>query len=157
MIYCFSLFLKCFSYVSSPRFCFTMFLSACLMLASASTVVLSISPPCLNCFSSMFQRVSECLDFRPLRFCIFLYVLHISRLASLCISLYFSSMFQRVSECLDFPWICTLMEPPYLTDTLAAPFLINYYPDGVGLSAFSNTRHSPDKPKKKHGKSLIVS
>ena len=37
-------------------------------------------------------------------------------------------------------WINELFCPPYLISSPAAPFLLHYYPDGVGMSASTNMR-----------------
>ncbi|XP_032226240.2 lysine-specific histone demethylase 1B-like [Nematostella vectensis] len=40
----------------------------------------------------------------------------------------------RVSESLRCGWLCSLVEPPLLKSSPAAPYLAPYFPDGVGLS-----------------------
>jgi len=39
-------------------------------------------------------------------------------------------------------WINMLMSPPYLVRSPAAPFLVNYQPDTVGLSASLHMWHA---------------
>jgi len=45
-------------------------------------------------------------------------------------------------------WINVLLAPPYMISSPAAPFLINYYHDGVGMSACGNMReiHGKRRP-----------
>ncbi|XP_013400926.1 lysine-specific histone demethylase 1B [Lingula anatina] len=56
---------------------------------------------------------------------------------------------KRVSEVFEPGWISTLWNPPYLVNSPAAPFLTEYYPDGVGMSASSTQNKSMNGKRKK--------
>ena len=45
-------------------------------------------------------------------------------------------MFQRTKEASVEGWLTFLNVAPYLQSSPAEPFLVNYYPDGVGMSPY---------------------
>ena len=62
---------------------------------------------------------------------------------------YFMCSFQRVSDVRSDSWLQHLLCPPYLQNSVMEPFLLNYFPDGVGLSPI----YSKKAPKEKTSES----
>lgn len=58
---------------------------------------------------------------------------------------------QRVQESMEPQWINVLLAPPYMMSSPAAPFLVNYFHDGVGMSACGNMKDIQKKKSPSNG------
>lgn len=57
----------------------------------------------------------------------------------------------RVQESMEPQWINVLLAPPYMMSSPAAPFLVNYFHDGVGMSACGNMKDIQKKKSPSNG------
>jgi len=86
-----------------------------------------------------------------------------SMYSTVYIYMYVNLCSQRVQQALSPGWLAGGVPSPYLRHSPAAPFLVNYFPDGVGMSASEHprttaTRRAVGKKEKAQysGKKLLI-